>query len=178
VLRESSFSYAGYSIIRMATYLPAPCFHFRPVFSHLRWPLSFPSASGLQRGPNAITQSLLAQISQQLPESSNATTSNASPSINAQDPFSPATAVFVNSVWFVSLVLSLVVRPHGYHVATMDSPDRQLTQRNYPPRVRAHIREYFSQSSSKHCLPSFPSPSSSSFPDSLYLHSVVISWLL
>ncbi|KAF8492557.1 hypothetical protein F5888DRAFT_1575113, partial [Russula emetica] len=104
------------------------------------------SYQSLQRDPNAITQSLLTQISQQLPGSSNATTSNASLSINAQDPFSPpATAVFVNSVWFVSLVLSLTCALMATMLQQWTRRYRQLTQRNYPPHIRAHIREYFAR---------------------------------
>ena len=104
------------------------------------------SYQSLQQDPNAITQSLLAQISQQLPGSSNPTTSNPRPSINVQDPFSPpAAAVFVNSVWFVSLVLSLMCALMATMLQQWTRRYRQLTQRNYPPHVRAHIREYFAR---------------------------------
>ncbi|KAF8261486.1 hypothetical protein EI94DRAFT_1606600, partial [Lactarius quietus] len=53
------------------------------------------------------TQSLLTQISQQLSNAnSNGTVNGAS--LSTQSPFSPpASVVFVNSVWFLSLVLSL-----------------------------------------------------------------------
>jgi hypothetical protein len=144
-LRESSFSYAGYSIIRIAAYLPAPCFQTGLFASTVATFISI-SYQSLQQDPNAITQSLLTQISQQLPGSSNATTSDASPSINTQGPFSPpATAVFVNSVWFVSLVLSLTCALMATMLQQWTRRYRQLTQRNYPPHVRAHIREYFAR---------------------------------
>ncbi|KAI9449822.1 hypothetical protein BJY52DRAFT_1419836 [Lactarius psammicola] len=93
------------------------------------------SYQNLQQDPNTITQSLLVQISQQL---SNATTGGISTaaSTSTQIPFTPATsAVFINSVWFLSLVLSLTYR--------------QIIQRNHAPHVRAHIREYFSRGARK-----------------------------
>jgi hypothetical protein len=145
VLRESSFSYAAYSIIGMAAHLPATCFQTGLFASTVATFISI-SYQSLQQDPNAITQSLLTQISQQLPGSSNTTTSNTSPSINAQDPFSPpASAVFVNSVWFVSLVLSLTCAIMATMLQQWTRRYRQLTQRNYPPHVRAHIREYFAR---------------------------------
>jgi len=145
VLRESSFSYAGYTVIRMAAYLPNLCFQTGLFASTVATFISI-SYQSLQRDPNAITQSLLTQLSQQLPGSSNATTTSPSPSINAQDPFAPpATAVFVNSVWFVSLVLSLTCALMATMLQQWTRRYRQLTQRNYPPHVRAHIREYFAR---------------------------------
>jgi hypothetical protein len=126
-------------------YLPAPRFQTGLFASTVATFISI-SYQSLQQDPNAITQSLLTQISQQLPVSSNATTSNASPLINAQHPFSPpATAVFVNSVWFVSLVLSLTCALMATMLQQWTRRYRQLTQRNYPPHVRAHIREYFAR---------------------------------
>ncbi|KAF8261492.1 hypothetical protein EI94DRAFT_1606578, partial [Lactarius quietus] len=68
--------------------------------------ISYPK---LQQDPNVTTQSLLKEISQQLSNSNtntNGSSPTASPSI--QSSFSPSTSVvFVNSVWFLSLVLSL-----------------------------------------------------------------------
>jgi hypothetical protein len=78
LLRESSFSYAGHSIIRMAALLTRSLLSSFPIYGGHR-----------PQWANAITQSLLTQISQQLPRSSNATTNNAGPSINAQKSLQP-----------------------------------------------------------------------------------------
>ncbi|KAI0298037.1 hypothetical protein B0F90DRAFT_1587316, partial [Multifurca ochricompacta] len=60
--------------------------------------MSYPN---LQPDPNLVTQSLLAQISQQFASgSSNVTVLDATPP-------SRASVVFINSVWYLSLVLSL-----------------------------------------------------------------------
>ena len=129
--------------------VPAPCPQTGLFASTVATFISI-SYQSLQQDPNAITQSLLTQISQQLPGSSNATTSNASPSINAQNPFRPpATAVFVNSVWVVSLVLSLTCALMATMLQQWTRRYRQLTQRNYPPHVRAHIREYFARGATR-----------------------------
>jgi hypothetical protein len=101
---------------------------------------SFPS---LRQDPNAITQSLLSQISQQLPGSPNSTTTTASPSVNADSFKPPASVVFVNAVWIVSLVLSLTCALMATLLQQWARRYLQLTQRNHPPHVRAHIREYF-----------------------------------
>ncbi|KAI9441112.1 hypothetical protein BJY52DRAFT_1128919, partial [Lactarius psammicola] len=101
--------------------------------------ISYPN---LQQDPNATTQSILTQISQQL---SNATgTVAASPS--TQGPFSPpASVVFINSVWFLSLVLSLTCALIATLLQLWARRYRQIIQRNHAPHVRAHIREYFSR---------------------------------
>ena len=128
---------------------PAPCFQTGLFASTVATFISI-SYQTLQQDPNAITQSLLTQISQQLPGSSNATTSNAIPSVSTQDPFSPpAAAVFVNSVWFVSLVLSLMCALMATMLHQWTRRYRQLTQRNYPPHVRAHMREYFARGANR-----------------------------
>ncbi|KAF8268502.1 hypothetical protein EI94DRAFT_1152566 [Lactarius quietus] len=90
------------------------------------------------------TQSLLTQISQQLSNpNSNGTINAASPS--TQSPFSPsASMVFVNSVWFVSLVLSLTCALMATLLQQWARRYLQIIQRNHAPHVRAHIREYFS----------------------------------
>jgi len=108
--------------------------------------VSYPS---LQQDPNATTQSLLAQISQQL---SNPTTNGSSPaaSPSTQSSFSPsATVVFINSVWFLSLVLSLTCALIATLLQQWARRYRQIIQRNHAPHVRAHIREYFSRGARK-----------------------------
>ncbi|KAH8991230.1 hypothetical protein EDB92DRAFT_1763441, partial [Lactarius akahatsu] len=101
--------------------------------------MSYPS---LQQDPNVITHSLLAQISQQL---YNSTTSPAA-SPPTQSPTSPsAPVIFINSVWFLSLVLSLTCALIATLLQQWTRKYRQIIQRNHAPHVRAHIREYFSR---------------------------------
>ncbi len=106
--------------------------------------MSYPN---LQQDPNVTTQSLLAQISQQL-STTNGTSPAASPS--TQSSFSPsAPVVFVNSVWFLSLVLSLTCALMATLLQQWARRYLQIIQRNHAPHVRAHIREYFSRGARK-----------------------------
>ena len=107
------------------------------------------SYQSLQQDPNAITQSLLAQISQQLAGSSNSTTNTTSPSINADSFHPPASAVFVNSVWILSLVLSLTCALMAAFFQQWTRRYLQITRRDYSPHVRAHIIEYFARGADK-----------------------------
>ena len=104
--------------------------------------ISYPT---LQQDPNVTTHFLLAQISQQL---SNANTNNTSnhlgPSI--QLPFSPSTSVvFVNTVWFLSLVISLICALLATLLQQWARRYLEVVERNNPPHIRAHIREFFSR---------------------------------
>ncbi|KAH9026492.1 hypothetical protein EDB85DRAFT_1893361 [Lactarius pseudohatsudake] len=103
------------------------------------------SYQNLQQDPNVTTQSLLAQISQQLSTSTTGgTTSAASPSV--QTSFTPAASVvFINSVWFLSLVLSLTCALMATLLQQWARRYLQMVQRNHAPHVRAHIREYFAR---------------------------------
>ena len=108
--------------------------------------ISYPT---LQQDPNATTQSLLSQISQQL---SNANSNGSFPVANpsTQSPFSPSTlAVFVNAVWFLSLVLSLTCALMATLLQQWARRYLQTIQRNHAPHVHAHIREYFFQGAHK-----------------------------
>ena len=130
---------------RIIACLPASCFQ-TGLFASTVAQLLASSYQSLQQNPNAITQSLLAQISQQLPGSPDSTSSTGSLSTNAQAPFKPsASVVFVNSVWFISLVLSLTCALMATLLQQWARRYLQLTQRNYPPHIRAHIREYFAR---------------------------------
>jgi hypothetical protein len=104
--------------------------------------LSYPN---LQQDPNVITQSLLTQISQQLSNAnSNGTIVVASPSI--QSPFSPPTSVvFINSVWFLSLMLSLTCALMATLLQQWARRYLQIVQRKYAPLHHARIHEYFSR---------------------------------
>ncbi|KAI9439629.1 hypothetical protein H4582DRAFT_1812966, partial [Lactarius indigo] len=98
----------------------------------------------LQQDPNApTTQSLLIKISQQL-ANPNGTIPPAS-SFDESSFAPPASVVFVNSVWFLSLVLSLTCALIATLLQQWARRYLQMIQRNHPPHDRAHIREYFSQ---------------------------------
>ncbi|KAH9053682.1 hypothetical protein EDB87DRAFT_1569158, partial [Lactarius vividus] len=98
--------------------------------------LSYPN---LQQDPNITTQLLLAQISQQL---SNSTTT-AGPS--AQSFYVPPTSVvFINSVWFLSLVLSLTCALMATLLQQWARRYIQIVQRKYAPLHHARIHEFFS----------------------------------
>ncbi|KAH9173675.1 hypothetical protein EDB89DRAFT_1849714, partial [Lactarius sanguifluus] len=102
--------------------------------------MSYPN---LQQDPNVTTQSILVKISQQL-----ATTNDTIPaaSLSDQSSFTPSGwVVFVNSVWFLSLVLSLTCALIATLLQQWARRYLQMIQRNHPPHVRAHIREYFSR---------------------------------
>src|SRR6266702_7142638 len=102
--------------------------------------MSYPN---LQQDPNVTTQSLLAQISQQL-STTNGTSPAASPS--TQSSFSPsASVVFVNSVWFLSLVLSLTCALMATLLQQWARRYLQIVQRKYAPLHHARIHEYFSR---------------------------------
>ncbi|KAI9439583.1 hypothetical protein H4582DRAFT_1850754 [Lactarius indigo] len=98
--------------------------------------MSYPK---LQQDPNVITQSLLAQISQQL-----STTNDTSPTASSSaQSFTPSTSVvFVNLVWFLSLVLSLTSAILATFLQQWARRHLQVIQRNHEPHVRAHIQEY------------------------------------
>ncbi|KAH9164146.1 hypothetical protein EDB89DRAFT_1859517, partial [Lactarius sanguifluus] len=100
--------------------------------------MSYPN---LQQDCNVTTQSLLVTISQQL-----ATTNNTIPAASpcTQSPPS-ALVVFVNSVWFLSLVLSLTCALIATLLQQWARRYLQMIQRNHAPHVRAHVREYFSR---------------------------------
>ncbi|KAH8995455.1 hypothetical protein EDB92DRAFT_207024 [Lactarius akahatsu] len=102
--------------------------------------MSYPN---LQQDPNVTTQSLLIKISQQLANPVGAIPP-ASPS--DQSSFAPsASVVFVNSVWFLSLVLSLTCALIATLLQQWARRYLQMIRRNHPPHDRAHIREYFSR---------------------------------
>ena len=108
--------------------------------------ISYPS---LQQDPHIITQSLLAQISQQLSNtSSNDNSGILSTSIRGSFA-PPASVVFINSAWFVSLVLSLMCALLATFLQQWARRYLQTVRRNHAPHVRAHIREYFARGARK-----------------------------
>ncbi|KAH9054997.1 hypothetical protein EDB87DRAFT_1567780, partial [Lactarius vividus] len=93
------------------------------------------------------TQSILVKISQQL-----ATPNGTIPpaSLSDQSSFAPSFwAVFINSVWFLSLVLSLTCALIATLLQQWARRYLQMVQRNHAPHVRAHIREFFSRGARK-----------------------------
>jgi hypothetical protein len=108
--------------------------------------ISYPS---LRQDPNVVTQSLLAQISQQL-SSANPNGSISPTSLSTQSSFSPSTSVvFVNTVWFLSLVLSLTCALMATLLQQWARRYLQIVRRNHQAHIRAHIREYFYQGARK-----------------------------
>ena len=107
------------------------------------------SYQSLQQDPHIITQSLLAQISQQLSNTTSSDT-NGFLNISIRDSFvPPASAVFVNTAWFLSLVLSLMCALLAILLQQWARRYLQTVRRNHAPHVRAHIREYFARGASK-----------------------------
>ncbi|KAH9013836.1 hypothetical protein EDB85DRAFT_900679 [Lactarius pseudohatsudake] len=100
------------------------------------------SYQNLQQDPHLITQSLLAQIPHQ---HFNATTNGTSSPTGTTSPstqcsFPPSTpVVFVNSVWFLSLVLSLTCALIVTLLQQWTRRYRQKIQRSQAPHVHAHI---------------------------------------
>ncbi|KAH9033212.1 hypothetical protein EDB83DRAFT_2229373, partial [Lactarius deliciosus] len=113
--------------------------------------LSYPN---LQQDPNLATQSLLAQISQQL---SNTTTGDASSTVvSIQGPYVPPTSVvFINSVWFLSLVLSLTCALMATLLQQWTRRYLQIVQRKYAPLHHARIHEFFSGGARKFGITKF-----------------------
>ena len=104
--------------------------------------LSYPN---LQQDPNVTTQFLLAQISQQL---SNTTVGDASSTagLSVQSHFvPPISVVFINTVWFISLVLCLSCALMAALLQQWARRYLQIVQRKYEPLHAARVHEYFSR---------------------------------
>ncbi|KAH9053000.1 hypothetical protein EDB83DRAFT_1189560 [Lactarius deliciosus] len=108
--------------------------------------LSYPS---LQQDPNITTQLLLAQISQQL---SNTTIGGANSTVDPSLQISyvpPTSVVFINSVWFLSLVLSLTCAFMATLLQQWARRYIQIVQRKYAPLHYARVHEFFSGGAQK-----------------------------
>ncbi|KAI9439625.1 hypothetical protein H4582DRAFT_1812567, partial [Lactarius indigo] len=104
--------------------------------------ISYPN---LQQDPNIITQSLLSQISQQLSNAApNGVSGNSSTSIPSSY-IPPGSVVFINSVWFLSLVLSLMSALLATFLQQWARRYLHAVRQSHPPHIRAHIREYFAR---------------------------------
>ena len=105
--------------------------------------ISYPS---LQQDPNVVTHSLLAQIVSQQLSSANSNGLITPTTPTTQTPFSPSTSVvFINSVWFLNLVLSLTCALMATLLQQWARRYLQMVRQNHPPHLRAHIRAYFYQ---------------------------------
>ncbi|KAI9439648.1 hypothetical protein H4582DRAFT_1813268, partial [Lactarius indigo] len=103
--------------------------------------LSYPN---LQQDPNITTQLLLAQISQQL---SNTTAGGASGPVDPPVKSSyvpPTSVVFINSVWFLSLVLSLTCALMATLLQQWARRYLQIVQGKRAPFHHARIHVFFS----------------------------------
>ncbi len=108
--------------------------------------ISYPN---LQQDPNIITQSLLSQISQQLSNATSNDTSGISNTSIRSSFVPPGSVVFINSVWFLSLVLSLMCALLATLFQQWAHRYLHTIRRNHAPHVRAHIREYFARGARK-----------------------------
>ncbi|KAI9439590.1 hypothetical protein H4582DRAFT_2056328 [Lactarius indigo] len=108
--------------------------------------ISYPS---LQQDPNIITQSILTQISQQLSNPTSNDTGGISNTPIRSSFVPPRSVVFINSVWFLSLVLSLICALLATLLQQWAHKYLHAVRQNHAPHVRAHIREYFSRGAGK-----------------------------
>ncbi|KAI9439647.1 hypothetical protein H4582DRAFT_1539493 [Lactarius indigo] len=114
--------------------------------------LSYPS---LQQDPNLTTHFLLAQIYQQL---SNTTTGDPSGAVGqfVQSPYVPPTSVvFINSAWFLSLVLSLTCALMATLLQQWTRTYTQILQQKYAPVHYARIHEFISGGARKFGISKF-----------------------
>ncbi|KAH9987294.1 hypothetical protein BJV74DRAFT_774142, partial [Russula compacta] len=108
----------------------------------------------LMLDPSNATVSILAQMSQQLAGLSNGTYVSAfDPAVLTGSPFSPsASAVWVNALWFASLVTSLTCALLATLLQQWARRYLHRTQRRYSPHARARIRAFFAEGADKFCL--------------------------
>jgi hypothetical protein len=101
----------------------------------------------LKPDPGIATVSVLAQLSQQLAGLSNGTHVSAiDPTVVTGLPFSPsASAIWVNALWFASLVTSLTCALLATLLQQWARRYLRRTQRRYSPHTRARIRAFFAE---------------------------------
>ncbi|KAH8991184.1 hypothetical protein EDB92DRAFT_1798420 [Lactarius akahatsu] len=103
--------------------------------------LSYPN---LQQDPNLTTQFLLSQISQQLSNTTAGDPGSAAGPSTQGYYVPPTSVVFINSVWFLSLVLSLTCALMATLLQQWARRYLQIVQRKYAPLHHARIHEFFS----------------------------------
>ncbi|KAH8976568.1 hypothetical protein EDB86DRAFT_2821606, partial [Lactarius hatsudake] len=103
--------------------------------------LSYPN---LQQDPNLTTQLLLAQISQKLSNTTTGDTGSIGAPFVQSSYVPPTSVVFINSAWFLSLVLSLTCALMATLLQQWTRRYIQIVQRKYAPLHHARIHEFFS----------------------------------
>jgi hypothetical protein len=96
---------------------------------------------------------LLAQISQQLAALSSSTSITIPPGLAGEDFRPSASAVRVNILWFISLVLSLACALLATLMHQWVRRYLQASQRRYAPYKRARIRAFFAEGVERFGLP-------------------------
>ena len=109
------------------------------------------SLQGLQQNPQDTSNFYLANI-YQATINPNSNISNPSPA--SPPPFSPPnSAVWVNALWFLSLVISLTCALLATLLQQWARRYLKITQSRYSPHKRARIRAFFSEGVEKCLLP-------------------------
>ena len=110
------------------------------------------SIQDLQQNPLDTSNFYLANIYQTLADPNGSNTSTSSPS--SPPPFSPPNhAVWVNALWFLSLIISLTCALLATLLQQWARRYLKITQSRYSPHKRARIRAFFAEGVEKRLLP-------------------------
>ncbi|KAF8263892.1 hypothetical protein EI94DRAFT_1519046, partial [Lactarius quietus] len=110
------------------------------------------SIQAIQQNPQDTSNFYLANIYQVIADPARANISNSLPP--SPPPFSPPTyAVWVNSLWFLSLVISLTCALLATLLQQWARRYLRVTQSRYSPHKRARIRAFFAEGVEKLLLP-------------------------
>ena len=110
------------------------------------------SIQDIQQNPQDTSNFYLANIYQTLAEPNRSNTLTSPPS--SPPPFSPPNhAVWVNALWFMSLVISLTCALLATFLQQWARRYLKTTQSRYSPHKRARIRAFFSEGVDKCLLP-------------------------
>ncbi|KAI0270547.1 hypothetical protein BC834DRAFT_967315 [Gloeopeniophorella convolvens] len=108
----------------------------------------------LKPDPRDTTNALLAQISLQFSQNSGDTRFFTASLVDLDERFQPSTsAVAVNSIWFLSLVLSLTCALGAVLLEQWTLWYIHVTQRDRAPYINARIRGYLAEGIRKHRMP-------------------------
>ena len=110
------------------------------------------SIQDIQQNPLDTSNFYLANIYQTLADPNEPNTSTSPPS--APPPFSPPNhAVWVNALWFLSLIISLTCALLATLLRQWARRYLKITQSRYSPHKRARIRAFFAEGVEKRLLP-------------------------
>ena len=110
------------------------------------------SIQGLQQNPQDTSNFYLANIYQATINSISSNVSDSPPA--SPPPFSPSnSAVWVNALWFLSLVISLTCALLATLLQQWARRYLKITQSRYSPHKRARIRAFFAEGVGKCLLP-------------------------